>query len=713
MRQEAIDLQRTAVEKLVELTSKQDEITFKAPTGSGKTYMMADMMNSIIKQDNDVVFLVSTLSKGDLATQNYEKFLEYSSKGNFKELKPYLISSEVAGEERLFVPTDYNVYLLPRDLYKMGGRLMQGAMESFLQNITLTKFLGGQEKKVYVIKDECHIATNNLDNLSEKFFEKVYNFSATPKLSRGQNPDVEIKNDDAVNAKLIKDIELIDDENSKVADAINKFEEIKGQYRNLLGVNPCLIIQISNKDKAEDELQEIYNELNKAEHNDLKWMLIVNNDKECDTNDTFKAKKLPVSKWKDYAKENLSTIDIIIFKMVITEGWDIPRACMLYQIRDSKSKQLDEQVMGRVRRNPRLLDFETLSDEAQNLAMTSWIWGIVPEDLKKSFGVKLWQDNDIITNEIKIKTTRLKDLTKKQSFNIIDFLNNQPVVNAPTSIFKLYNDFKKSENTIKSLCNEYATDYEKWRKFTENIESVSKESSQYIYDYESSMEIVKDENGKDIEVSFAPISHYNDNGNYINITDWVWKRSDGKDKFSFDSDAEREWTEILKDLAKDDNFDNERVGKKVIVGKKNPNAGTIHLFGTEEDFIGDTKQIYLWGKNYVSNSLIKFEYYLGALHSSYPDFVMKDSYNRIHIFEVKSVNISSSMVGGFDNNIYKTKLEELKKAYKQASKLTNQIFYLPIMRDEDWRIFQYVSGNERTLTKEEFINFCKRKIVQE
>ena len=59
------------------------------------------------------------------------------------------------------------------------------------------------------------------------------------------------------------------------------------------------------------------------------------------------------------------------------------------------------------------------------------------------------------------------------------------------------------------------------------------------------------------------------------------------------------------------------------------------------------------------------------------------------------------------------KLEELKKAYKQASKLTNQIFYLPIMRDEDWRIFQYVSGNERTLTKEEFINFCKRKIVQD
>ena len=692
MLQEAKDLQKNAVENLVALTASKNEITFKAPTGSGKTYMMADMMNRILEQDEKVVFLVSTLSKGSLASQNYEKFLEYSSKGNFKKLKPYLISSEIAGEERLFVPPEYNVYLLPRDLYKKGGRLMQGAMESFLQNIKMTKLFGGHEKKVYLIKDECHIATSNLDNLSEKYFSKVYNYSATPKLSRKQHPDVEIKNEDAVNAKLIKDIELIDDKNIKVADAIKKFEEIKGQYRNLLGVNPCLIIQISNKDKAEEELQKIYAELSKAEHTDLKWMLIVNNDKECSTNDIFKAKKLPVKKWKDYAKENLSTIDIIIFKMVITEGWDIPRACMLFQMRDSQSKQLDEQVMGRVRRNPRLLDFEKLSSEAQKLAMTSWIWGIIPEEFKKNIAVELWKDSKIITNELKIKTTRLKDLTEKQSFDIVKFLKDQPVVSAPSSIFVLYNNFKKAENNVQKLCNDYAVNYEKWREFTENIEAVSKENNQYICNYETSMEVVKNENGQDKEVSFALTSHYTDNGNYISISDWIWKRSDNKEKFSFDSEAEREWTEILKDLVREDNNDGYRVGKK-----------------TEDMplFAGENKQIYLWGKNYTPNSSIKFEYYLGALHSSYPDFVMKDNYNRIHIFEVKSVNISSSMVGGFDNNNYKTKLEELKKAYKQASKLTNQIFYLPILRDDIWRISQYVNGNEVTLTKEQFIKFCK------
>lgn len=714
MRQEAKDLQYNAVSRLVELTASQDELTFKAPTGSGKTYMMADMMNRILSSDKNVVFLVSTLSKGDLATQNYEKFVEYSAKGNFPELKPCLISSQIAGEERLFVPTDYNVYLLPRDLYKKGGRLMQGAMEGFLQNMTSAAWMGGQEKKVYLIKDECHIATNNLDDLSEQFFLKTYNFSATPKLSRGQHPDVEIKNDDAVNVKLIKALELNkNDDNEEDLDlpvsyAIKKFEEIKKEYRNLLDVNPCLIIQISNKDKADEEIAEIKKVLDRADHTDLKWMLIVNDEKECDTNDTFKAKKLPVRKWKDYAKENLSTIDIIIFKMVITEGWDIPRACMLYQARKSRSKQLDEQVMGRVRRNPRLLDFETLGEEAQKLAMTAWVWGIVPEDMRKSFGVKLWQDSTIITDEIKIKTTRLKPLTKKADFDLATFLKKQPAIPVPSSIFSLWHDFVKSEQSVREMGATYARDYSKWRDFSENIEAVASESSRYVNDYEKSMEVMKDELGSAVEVSFASTSHYTDNEHYVNISDWVWKRNDGKDKFSFDSEAERQWTEVLKDLTKDDITVGEgRVGKRVLVGKQNPRAGEVDLFGEKEPELLDSKQVYLWGKNYVANSLIKFEYYLGALHSSYPDFILKDSFGRIHIFEVKSVNISSSMTGNFDSNIYKMKLEELKKAYKQASKLTDQIFYLPILRDDNWRIFQYVEGNEKTLTKEEFVKSCK------
>ena len=118
----------------------QKEVTFRAPTGSGKTYMMSDLMNRILGKDQDVVFLVSTLSKGGLAEQNYDKFVDYSTNGYFKNLKPYLINTQITSEERLYIPDDYNVYILPRDLYKEGGILMQGGMDNFLQRITSNLF---------------------------------------------------------------------------------------------------------------------------------------------------------------------------------------------------------------------------------------------------------------------------------------------------------------------------------------------------------------------------------------------------------------------------------------------------------------------------------------------------------------------------------------------------------------------------------------------
>lgn len=646
--------------------------------------------------------MVVSLSKGNLATQNYEKFLEYSSNGNFKLLNPYLITSQVAGEERLFVPTGYNVYLLPRDLYKTNGKLMQGAMESFLRTLTGTPLIGGLNKKVYLIKDECHIKTTNLNNLSTEYFSRVYNFSATPKLARGQHPDVEIKETEAVNAKLIKEVVLNNEGGVTVGEAISKFQEVKKQYRNLLGVNPCLIIQISNKDKANEELNEIYRELDKAENIDLKWMTIVDNDKECDTNDTFKAKKLPVQKWKDYAKEPLATIDVIIFKMVITEGWDIPRACMLYQVRNSQSKQLDEQVMGRVRRNPRLLDFDTLSEEAQQLAMTAWVWGVVDSTKFNYRQVGLKQGTSLITDEVKVKTTRLKTLSNKKDFDLEEFLRTQLKKPTDTDIFKLYRSFKNAENSVQNMGWTYADgDYSKWIFFCEHIETISKESDKYICDYESSMEIVTDEREEEVNVSF-PVSSYYVNGgsHYNNISDWVWIRNDGHDKFSFDSEAERNWASILMSLS---NSKHNAI-KQVDVGKKNPKAGQHTINGVESELVLP-EATYLWGKNYLPNSLIKFEYYIDTVHSSYPDFVMKDSYDRIHIFEVKSVNKSSNV--NFSEKEYNTKIIQLEGAYKRASKLTKQIFYLPVLEGEDWKIKQFVDGESKSMGKEEFIDFCK------
>ena len=87
MLQEVIDLQQRAVGELFRLAcTGKKEITFRAPTGSGKTRMMADFMNRMLAAREDYVFIVSSLSKGELAKQNYETFVDCSENGTFPNI---------------------------------------------------------------------------------------------------------------------------------------------------------------------------------------------------------------------------------------------------------------------------------------------------------------------------------------------------------------------------------------------------------------------------------------------------------------------------------------------------------------------------------------------------------------------------------------------------------------------------------------------------
>lgn len=673
MLQESKDLQQRAVKELFEKSKgSKRELTFRAPTGSGKTHMMADFMNRVLQAQKDVVFLVSTLSKGGLAQQNYDTFKSCADSGEFANLNPYLINTETSGEETLFIPTDHNVYVLPRDLYKKNGKLMQGAMLSFLQTMTKQFFQWGMKKRIWLIKDECHVATNNLDDISVKNFQKVFNFSATPNLKRGQVPDVQITDEEAVEAHLIKSVELNEDETVPVDAAIDKLLEIRHDYNNLLATHPCLIIQISNSGKAQEEWEQtIKPAIDK--HQELKWMLIVNKDKECDTNDDVK-RRLPVNRWKDYARGKNSTIDIIVFKMVISEGWDIPRACMLYQVRDTKSKQLDEQVVGRVRRNPRLLDFETLSEKAKELAMKAWVWGVKPDSMKKTQQVTLWDDVDT-RQKVKVRTTRLANLTERKDFDVEKFIDSKPKAVTNQSIFALWQKLKQCPNEVQDLCYQYAGNSpQRWWHFAENVGAVCKEYDNYICDYDKSIEVGN-------EVSFPTISSYMETDQTKKIDSWVWLRKDKRgDSFTFDSEAERLWADVLKDCEKD--------------------------MATAKDVLGEERC--LWGKNFPVSSEIKYQYYLHGFHDSFPDFIMEDKFGRIHVFEVKSVNKSRGQM--IDPKEYEEKVAALKKFYQHCSaKLSNHIFYLPILDEDDWKIFRYKDGEELSMSERMFKDSLGKK----
>ena len=681
MLQEARDLQNNAVSSLVNIVLKENksEFTFKAPTGSGKTYMMADFMNRILSlstQEN-IVFIVSALSKSNLAEQNFQSFKLYAESGIFPNLNPFLIQSTSSGEGSLFIPTEHNVYVLPRDLYKDTAKLKkEGTFLNFLHFVTGTVFEQEQSKGklIYLIRDECHVETKNLNMLSDYFY-KVINFSATPdNKKKKQHPDVEISNEEAEAVKLIKRVEEGSLEDS-LETALDKFEKISVSYRNEIGVNPCMIIQISNKNKAEEELKNtIYPAL--AKYQDLKWVYISCKtednpeiDQNSDTNDSG-LKKLPISRWKDYMKEKSSSISVIIFKMVIAEGWDIPRACMLYQIRDSQSNQLDEQVMGRVRRNPRLLDFEKLPEKTQELALTAWIWGIMPKSKHPAKSVYLLKNYNI-ERSIRVKPTKLQNISNEKSFDLASYVKTLKDKNlVHPSIFEMYQNLTRQDNEIQEMCYEYADSFDKWRVFAENLSSIKSTYQKYICDYEKSMVVCED-------VSFPYSSSFNENDKSLILEDWVWCRKDNINVFSFDSYAEQKWADELKDI--------------------------------RTTFIGETESLaenkFLWGKNFPMNSEIKFEYYLNGIHSSYPDFVMKDKKGRIHIFEVKSVNKSSDIK--IDENEYIEKCKELKKCYKECSKKTNHIFYLPVLSGSEWTISRFENGEETTINKQQFKDSLK------
>ncbi len=673
MTNEARELQKNAVNQLLikKNNSDQKTILFRAPTGSGKTYMMADFMNRVIHDEPDAVFLVSTRSTAQLGKQNHESFIKYYQDGYFPNLKSYLIDTEAMNDNRVeatfFIDPNYNVYNLPSDLLKDGGRIVT-PFKAFLKTLQSPIALNGLGKTLYLIKDEEHIATNNLDK-SIECFKKTFCFSATPKLEKGREIDVAISDDEAVNAKLIKSIELRSDSET-LKDALNKFLEVKEDYISKIGVNPCFMIQIDNMEKGSSELLSIFETLKSFP--ELKWLSILSDkksSKDYDTNDEIK-NTLPVDKWKRYARNPNSSIDVIIFKLSVKEGWDIPRACMLYQIRNTKSKQLDEQVIGRIRRNPRLMDLETLPEDVQQLALTAYIWGICPKELKTTKKVNL-RNKEQIQNLLKVKTTRLKPLNKKYDFDFSKFMDSIELDLAPKSIFSLNSEINK-DSYVADVLYKNINDYTSWWKVATNFEDLKRKCQNFYSDYDSSMEIAED-------VSFPISTYYIDNGNYKEINSWIWKNIDESDEeFSFDSDAESRWVKVLKKYCKEGHI------KKA----------DIDLFGNNV--------VFLWGKNYLPNSQVKFQYFNNGIHDSYPDFIMEDSNGKIHLFEIKSLNNNRNLT--IDQMEYNNKIQALKDCYKACSRITNQVFYIPILACNVWRIIRYKNGEEDNLSEEQFLN---------
>lgn len=205
--QEAFDeinrIQDEYIDQLISLMNNKDyemmqKLNFTSPTGTGKTNMMAKLINRF----PDYYFIITTLSKGQLHLQIRDNLKKLVHQNNF--------------------------YVYGSADYKINSKL---DAEDIISKIpTNTKCIW--------LRDEGHIRTNRWDGLLEKVCYKVINFSAT-------NTSSDIK----CNFTSTMMLRTVNQTNGTPEDAINKLLEIKTIHKNIPNYNPCAIFRCVSGDQ--------------------------------------------------------------------------------------------------------------------------------------------------------------------------------------------------------------------------------------------------------------------------------------------------------------------------------------------------------------------------------------------------------------------------------------------------------------------------------
>ncbi len=363
--------QSKAVNQLLESFENRENtrnIYFKAPTGSGKTFMASEFISRVlfksIAEGRKAIFIFATVSNAELPLQLTNKLNGYKKYHDFSTYEVNYINSPSKNNLKIDGLKELDV---KENIVYIFGKSSFGKNTLFYQNGTLTNFFErahNEGYEVYYIRDEAHIGGNKkLSKSEEKNFEQIMfdncsfivEMTATPK---GSSKLIEIKNEDLENDEqwLLKDKEVKTNLEGEVSneeiidDAIKEFKKSKNEYSKLeQDINPAMLIQVMNESEVNKSIQKEFEENlkileDKLLYANLTYLKIIGNKR------VVVNTKAPNT--LEYASKNDSIIDVIIFKVGPATGWDIPRANMLLQLRNVSSESLNIQTLGRIMRNP-------------------------------------------------------------------------------------------------------------------------------------------------------------------------------------------------------------------------------------------------------------------------------------------------------------------------------------------------------------------------
>lgn len=334
---------------------KGEVIVFQAPTGSGKTVIMAKFIEEMIKERNkdELCFIWLSIGKGELHIQS-KNSLE-SIFGGFPRVS--LVEEEFGGSRSLINRNEVVVANWEKLRSKDSATgewkniiMKDGEQVNFRELVAETN----KKRRIILIIDESHIGhtadrTKEIREIIDP--EVVIEMSATPKNTQC-NARVEVNPNDVIEQGMIKKELIINDRVSEISKneedsqdvvlktALAKRLELKRLFENEgTTINPLALIQIPNSEAGEAKLASIQSFLGEngitADNGKLAIWL---SDKKTDN----------ISSISDLNDET----EFLIFKQAIDTGWDCPRAQILVKLRESSSEIFEIQIVGRILRMP-------------------------------------------------------------------------------------------------------------------------------------------------------------------------------------------------------------------------------------------------------------------------------------------------------------------------------------------------------------------------
>ena len=369
------DFQKIAVDQLsntfLELwkTGKyRIPLVFKAPTGAGKTIMMAEFLRCL--DDNyqfheNKAYIWVSFGGDESYSQSKNKLYHYFNEGTDMNLKDINnISEGKLYKNNIFFINWSKIKGTDKESKKLrkSGGVGYGGDAVFDNFIQKTK----KERDLVLIIDEAHTETDThlanevVDLIDPRIILKI---TATPKdlpnvsdVSQKKAGFVEALESDVIASGLIKEKIIIQTEEDikKLGDkklsedeiilelAFNKRLELKKYYQKLdLDINPLVLIQLPSDFKEKEEVQ--------ANLKDLVLSYLKQKG----------VKENEIAVWLSNEKKNLnrieendSKVNFMIFKVAPATGWDCPRADILVMFREITSPTFHTQIIGRIKRMP-------------------------------------------------------------------------------------------------------------------------------------------------------------------------------------------------------------------------------------------------------------------------------------------------------------------------------------------------------------------------